>query len=494
MSYSGGSLASSRQRLIPENAAALPVGVELLGPVYWIGGLILAGASFRFGGIEALTIVFAILIALWALANPRSALSFAITFMVFLFVFFQREAPLGDELPEEFFFWGAGVALIACGIGCAALFSRNAGFPEIRQRLKGAPAIAMAVLLVVTLGAAANGLFMGNQPFAVFRQLFGCILLPGYYFAALAIFRSWRDIDRWLAGVGWVVALGAVWYVQKLSFASMARGVYYREQSPLTGYAGAIAVVAFAAIIEQPGIWRRLQGLAQLVACAVAVVLMGNRAALASLVVACGLLVIVCVSRRSVLAGALATVIVAGAITGAFYFGNRFLEQRGLSGDIARRFIIRVSEDRSFQGRMAQMDAVMSATRKNPVLGAGMGSETKFVAPEEGRLRLTSVDNGWGYVMLKMGLLGLAVFLAVVGLLLWRSLRSVLRFPRGPIRANAMALLGLLLYGLVVFWSGPAFLHFTSAGFFGTAFAAILVLAESQAVENAAASEGECSC
>jgi len=483
MSQTAGSLTSNGHRLLAETACRLPAGIELLGPVYWIAGTLVSGASLYLGGIEAFAVTLAVLIALWSFADLRTSLCLSTAYMIFLFVFFQNEAPLGDELPQEFFYWGAGVAFITAGVCCATLFSRKTAWFLTWKRMSANASVAVAAMLVMTFAAAANGLWLGNQPFAVVRQLFGCVLLPVYFFCALAILRSDADVDRWLRGVNWSIALGALWYAEKLSATSITRGVYFREQSPLTTYAGAAGVIAFALVVERSSLWRRLQGLAQLILCAAAIVLMGNRAALASLVAACGLLVIVAVSRRGVLAGTLALVIVAGGIGDAFYFGNRFLEHRGVGGDIARRFIIRISEDRSFQGRMAQMEAVMATVRKSPVLGAGLGSETVFLAPEEGRLRLTSVDNGWGYVMLKMGLLGLAVFLAVLGLLLWRSLRHLLRYPRGTLRANTMALLGVLLYGVIVFWSGPAFLHFTSAGFFGTTFAAILVLADSRAAE-----------
>jgi len=460
-------------------AMPMPSGIQLLRPVYWITAGIAAGVAFHFGGIEALSITLAALIALWSFAEPKASLGNAVVFMIFLFVFFQREAPLGEELPEEFFYWGSGLALITAGLCAASLFSRKVDWCLARRRLRHPASLAMLTMLIVTLTAAANGLFLGNQPFAVARQVFGCALLPVYYFATIAALRSSQDVDRWLIWVTWAVTLGALWYAQKLSAISLSRGVYFREQSPLTTYAGAAGVIAFAAIIEQRGVWRRLQGVTQLAAAAAAILLMGNRAALASLIVACGLLVVVQISRRGLVAATLATIIVAGSIGTAFSYGDRLLERRGLGGDIARRFIIKVSDDRSFQGRMAQMEAVMATVRQRPVLGAGLGSETKFLAPVEGRVRVTSVDNGWGYVMLKMGLLGLATFLVLLLVSLLESVRRLLDFPAGIVRASMMALLGILLYGIVVFWSGPAFLHFTSAGFFGTGLAGIVVLSES---------------
>src|SRR5271170_7634283 len=280
--------------------AAMPEGLALVRPVYWIAASLVAGVALYLGGIQAVVIAVAALIALWAFAEPRTTLWLATAFMTCLFVFFQREAPLGEEVPEEFFYWGTGIALITAGLSMATLFSRQVDWAITRRRLTTPPSLAMFALLFVILSATVYGLFVGNQVFAVIRQLFGCLLLPVYFFLALALFRTPGDVDRWLARVSWVVALGSAWYVVKLGHISFARGVYYREQSPLSSYAGAVAVMAWAALIGRRSIWAWLQALAQLGLCVFAMLLMGSRSAVGSFLAAGIALALLGVWRRRV--------------------------------------------------------------------------------------------------------------------------------------------------------------------------------------------------
>ena len=306
--FSAGRIGSRRDQV------AVLEGVALLRPVYWITGFLAAAVALRYGGIEAATITMAALIALWGFVEPRTTLWLATAFMVCLFVFFQREAPLGDELPEEFFFWGSGLALITVGLVVATFFSAQVAWVAVRKRFVVPASLAMLGMLFVILVASVDGLFVGNEPFAVARQLFGCVLLPVSYFLGLALLRSSGDVDFWLRRVTWCVALGSLWYAVKLSFASASLGYYYREQSPLAGYAGAIGVIAFSELIEKRQGSSRFLAISQLAVCVFAILLMGSRAALASLVVGAGVLVIVAFRRRGVGAMVLAALRIAGAL------------------------------------------------------------------------------------------------------------------------------------------------------------------------------------
>src|SRR5271170_2977178 len=210
--------------------AAMPEGLALVRPVYWIAASLVAGVALYLGGIQAVVIAVAALIALWAFAEPRTTLWLATAFMTCLFVFFQREAPLGEEVPEEFFYWGSGIAVITAGLFIATLFAGHVDWTSARKRFLTPPGVAMVALLLVILSATVYGLFVGNQMFAAIRHLFGCLRMPVYFFLALALFRTRADADRWMRRVSLGIALGSVWYVQRLSLLSVSHGGYYREQ------------------------------------------------------------------------------------------------------------------------------------------------------------------------------------------------------------------------------------------------------------------------
>ena len=142
---------NSRTDAVPGGKLAAPIGFALLRPVYGIAGAGVAGASLYFGGIAGATIAIGALIALWAFAEARTALWLATAFMVFLFVFFQSTAPLGEELPAEFLFWGIGVALITAGLVAATLFSPDVNWALTRKRLSAPASLAMAAMAIVIL-------------------------------------------------------------------------------------------------------------------------------------------------------------------------------------------------------------------------------------------------------------------------------------------------------------------------------------------------------
>jgi hypothetical protein len=462
-----------------ERTAALPEGLALIRPIYWVAGSIAAGAALVYGGIETASFVTAAIIALWAFVEPRTTLWLCTAYMIFLFVFFQTTAPLGEEVPEEFFYWGIGIAFITTGLVAATFFSSQVDWALARERLGAGTSIAMLAMLLVILAATVYGLFAGNQMFAVMRQLFGCLLLPVYYFISIVLLRSAADVELWLRRVSWVVAIGSAWYVQRLSLISFAHGTYYREQSPLVAYSGAIAVMAWSQLIVRRRMGPRLQALAHLLLCLSAILLMGNRAALGSFLAASMALSLLVVWRRRVFTLALIACLLPIGIGVAPYVMTRLIESRGLAGYITDRFIFVLSEDQSYQGRLAQTDVVMNMVGNQPILGAGMGSENTFIIPgEQHRVKVASVDNGWGYLLLKMGYVGLAAFLTLVTVLLKNGLSGLGGVRNAALRANRLAAIGVFLYALVSFLGGPTFFHFSVAPFFATALGSLVVLGE----------------
>lgn len=98
--------------------------------------------------------------------------------------------------------------------------------------------------------------------------------------------------------------------------------------------------------------------------------------------------------------------------------------------------------------------------------------------PGIGRIKVASVDNGWGFVLLKMGYLGLCAFILLAAALLHRGISALTGMRSGPLRAERLAVAAVFLYALVSFIGGPTFLHFSTASFFATLLGALVVLAE----------------
>jgi O-antigen ligase len=339
----------------------------------------------------------------------------------------------------------------------------------------------MLAMLIVILASAVYGLVAGNQFFVVARQLFGCLLLPIYFLLCVALLRTELEVDRWIRCVSWVIALGSVWYVQRISLLSLGHGSYYREQSPLVAYGGAVAVAAWAQLLQQRRAILWVQSLAQFMLCVMAILLMGSRTAFGSVLAAvAGVTGLALWKRRGFLI-ALVVCLIPISFGVAQYGLSGLVEDRGLTGQVAGRFIFVLSEDRSYQGRVLQTEVVLNMVNERPILGAGMGSVNSFFMPGEHRVKVASVDNGWGFLLLKMGYLGLAVFLILVGTLLKTGLSGLSSAQGKNLRVDRLAALGVFLYALVSFLSGPIFFHFSAAPFFGTFLGVLVTLGDTRA-------------
>jgi O-Antigen ligase len=456
----------------------VPEGRALLRPIYWIAAGVACGAAFYWEGLTGLTVGVAVCIALNAFSEPRTALWQSVGFMVYLFVFFQQTAPLGEDLPAEFLFWGIGLALITLGLCLATLFSARVDWVQAKKRVAHPASLAMLAMLAVIGASSVYGLSAGNDAFVVARQLFGCVLLPIYYFLGLVLFRSPADVALWLRRAKWLVTLGALWYAAKLLRASQASGSYYREQSPLAIYGGAVAVLALCEIAARHRFAPRLVALFQLSLCLLAALLMGSRSTLGSFLAGGAALILLLVWKRHMLVFALLLAVLPVGMGVFPYLSTRLLAAPGLTGEIAGRFLFVLDRDRSYLGRVAQTEVVLNTVNQRPVLGAGMGSENSFVMPGVGRLKVASVDNGWGYLLLKMGYVGFAVFLLLIAAVLRRGLSGLGSVSFESLRSLRLAVLAVFLYALVTFIAGPTFFHFSTAPFFATLIGALAVVSE----------------
>jgi O-antigen ligase len=437
------------------------------------------GAAFFLGGVETGTILLAILICAWAFYKPRSGLWASTAFLIYVFVFFQKGLMTGPDLPSEFYYWGAGLAIITLGLGVAWVRIDRERRSRTRTQHQVRFDRAMILVLAVSLVASAYGLARGNRPSLVARQLFGCLLLPIYYVLARSFFRTAEDVGHWLHCVTWAVAAGAAWYVMKLGLATLSEDAYYRKQSPLAFFAGVVGAVLFVEVLQARHFANRARNAAAFAVCVLAIVLMGARFVAGSLAATAIVFVVLSWRKRRLAVLLPALVLLVAIIPFGAIALERLVERPGVVGEIASRFSpFQLDEDSSYIGRAAQWQAVVDVAKQHPILGAGMGSELpNFTVGWDEMYMTASVDNGWGYVLLKMGFVGVAVFLYLIG----SFLRCASTRTSAPASANSQSvrrcLVALLLFGLFSFMGGPTFFHFTSSGFLGTAFGGLAVLA-----------------
>ena len=442
------------------------------------------GVALLMGGLTAGTIVLGIIIGAVALVRPLTGLWVSVAFLVYACVFYIRWTPIATVEESGYVGTAVGLAIIAMGLGVAWLGDTGRRLAIRKNAVVKRFDKAIYAMLGVSLIATVYGVAHGNEWSMVARQLFGFPLLGGYYLFARTFFRSTEDIRRWLTWASVTVTAGAAWYSVKLTLLSFSEGAYSREQSPLTFFAGAIGALLFVKLLSEQQWKKRIVMGASLLLCVLAILLMGARFVAGSLAGTALILLILRQRKHRLLIGLATLALVAMAVGFALSRLPELIEQGGLPGEIAGRFSpLDLSEDRSYLGRTAQMDSILALVKQQPILGGGMGSEVSYYAPESPGVfgTVVYVDNGWGFVLLKMGLLGLCVFVAM----LW----SFLGFAAREWPSNAPAhmqriqecLLALLLFGLLSFIGGPTFFQFLTSGFMGTSLGALAALANLRA-------------
>lgn len=447
----------------------------------WLVAVPLFFSAWVLVGIEAATIVLAVLIGGFAFVKPQTGLWASTGFLVFVCVFFPSDQPqLRADLPSQFVYWGAGVGIIAGSLFLAWLRRERqplSDSPRIRRRLDRM----MLLMLTVFLLASVYGALRGNGAFPVARQLFGCLLFPGYYLLTRTFLRTPDDVDHWLRRMYFVVTAGSACWAGKLIALSIAYGGYVQERSQFIFFAGAIATALFFELLSKQ---ERLKAKGLLavafVVCALAVLFMGGRFAAASL--AATLLVMLVLRRKR------HRLLTAGVVFGIPFLAagmvlanwSSLSGSGGIVGELAERFSpVDFTEDLSYVGRVAQFYAVMQIVRANPAIGNGMGGEVSFVAPEYADLIIgdsTYVDNGWGYILAKMGVTGLLVFLALIGAFFWSATKGWPREIPDPVARLQGCLLAMFIFGILAFMGGPTFFQFTQSGLMGGTLGALAVL------------------
>ncbi|MFP5275986.1 MAG: O-antigen ligase family protein [Acidobacteriota bacterium] len=432
--------------------------------------LLLLSSAFLIGGAEPATIVLGALIGALGVYKPATALWTNIGFLVFACVALPPPPP--GPLPLQYYFWGAGAAMIATGASLGWLGKRPDPAPATSIPFDSIMRLIFAVCVISSI----YGIVRGNSPFAVVRQLFGCALLFVYYLLGQHFFLSLADIEHWIKNVTRAVAAASAVYSAKAISISLRESSYFQDRSPLAFLAGGAVVLLFVEILRIPSVKARILNSLFLVFCTLEILASGARFVMGS-AIATVLIVVLLRQRRRVWLGGIAFLLLSGIAVGIFVSHlDELTGQLNTVAGLAQRFSpINITDDWSYLSRIAQMQSIFATVRQHPILGAGMGADVNYVVDDHPNLFNTTpyVDNGWGFVLLKMGLVGLLLFLALI----WKFLRFAVRPlpPQIPLRILHLreSLLALLLFGILSFTGGPTFFQFTSSSLLGVDLGAL---------------------
>ena len=332
--------------------------------------------------------------------------------------------------------------------------------------------VRIAAFVGVMFMALANGYFTSLKTFGlldVLRECSGWITFLVFLFLGYRISPSPAQVQKALVKLRLSVLVYSIFFLIRFIYLSASLGAdqtaagYGYSQRDITFFCGLVLVLLVGQSLtsEVKTEWRTVwpTGLILLSA----VLLSGSRSVFISALIVTLLFVLVYHSKlrlRLWLLGLAALFVL--TIGPSLSLPSQGDPAAGLLGYVSNRFLAASPEDSSLLARASEMVAVAEALRENPLLGRGPLASYSFFDPIVGWKDTTFVDSGFGYLLMKSGLLGTAVFIwfAVGWLRMERGLRKAL-----PV-LGVVPLASFVFY-LVFLPFGPSFFVFEHSWFIG---------------------------
>jgi hypothetical protein len=418
------------------------------------------------GGRDYLVLAFAVLPLFYLLHRPKKALWYALAFIP-LAASVNPEAHGGsyESTAAQIYYWAIGllIVLIPVGLGVAR---RLRPFSWGRLKRAGIPT-SLVILFVVSLAACFQGLRLGSPLSYVLRQFYG-VLLFCVSFAAIVLFdRRPFELSRALGRIRWLVLLlcgyTIIFYLNDQNQIGFFKGNVSLFSATLAVYcAGEFLCARRLRSRIGWGVWALLF--------LVHPILFTSRGAvgLAAIVVLAG----VALKTRSrtvkyvMLVGAL-SFLPASIALNLFAGLSSFQDRYAL---LERLVPVNVLLDPDAIARISQFDSAIAAVGQHPFLGLGFGSALTWYQPalnmfESGAL----VDNGYAYILSKMGLLGMLSFA-------WLAISVLKRAGLPGQNGSELGLWLAMLFQLLYMMVGGIVVHFIYAVWAGVIWGAVYQL------------------
>jgi hypothetical protein len=405
-----------------------------------------------YGILMAISIYF----AADTLLHPVRALLHAPLFMLLATAFVPQSFVIyGGGAPPEYYFWATGLLFIT-----SALVLRLPWETLVRGRKRiGVPFFLIAFSLVC-VAASLQGLRLGFGASYVARQLFGALLFIIYFCAALVLPKTRSEIVKYFDILKWV-GITASLFTIIIDTPSVSIGDMGTFKWGLSIYCAMLAVYCVAGAATAKGLKNRVWlGVQALILIANPIVFQA-RAATGFAALASGLAFVALIksNKMKVLLTVGALAIAIGAIVAGLILPvDSFLPQIGNAAHLVPRNILK---DPSYIGRVNELLSALQVVKAHPFLGAGLGSALTFFDTTVGRVEsVVPIDQGFAYLLSKLGLLGLVSFYALVFSVFRRS-----GWPKRNLLHISTFVLFFFCIGFML--SHPDMLQFIVASFSG---------------------------
>jgi hypothetical protein len=410
-------------------------------------------------------VALALMWALYLVSHPSAGLWFApVLVMAASFLAPPAGFEWGAGYSPELAYW-AVASCIAFAATALGYLTKRAGRNSVRRIPLPRALYAFAAASVVS---AIVGLQRGYSAPNVGKQFYGCLLFVAYFWLALRLAPTISNMRRVTRVILEACALFSGLYVGTYLWRIGAEG-FHKELTILSTYSASVAVLLLpqlsrrspasrwkifaiaALLLSVPFLAEYKRGLAGFLICAF---------------MAFGLRSRFKARRYAALAAGLALFTLFLATPILDYVGRAVSNVPVLAGLVPAD----VQTNYSVYLRLTQTAQMMASTNSPSLLGTGLGSSLTWYDPYTHTLwTQETVDIGWVYLLIKLGVLGLAAFLWLIASLCLRSLRA-------PPEGMHMGFLLLVVFFIVEMVADTGFVYFMTASWAGMACGWIHVL------------------
>jgi hypothetical protein len=393
------------------------------------------------GVMKYLVIAMAVWIAVLVFQNPKEAISAGILFILAANVLLPSSARFEwswqTAEPWELYYHATGLLIITL----AAVLRLG---PRALLRVPAS----VKVFFLVASAAALVGFSNGNSPSYVIRQFYGSLLLVLYFAMAYQAGDEQLFLRR-LRTFGVLCAAGFFVYYA----AVFSEYGFHKEMTAAGTLCGAVAILCFVTGTTE----KRISWITSAFILLGVPLLLVERRIILTFVLGVTLALAMKASTRKMklfLYSAAVLVMLPGILPSS----AAILVERLISVPALEKILPAEAIDvNTLVDRALELPVAAATLQKSPILGNGFGSEITWDSPTLGLMEQAYVDNGWGYLMVKMGGAGILVF----SWFLWTILGSISRESL----AISVCFLSMLL---VTLFSEPVFFQFTTSPLLGT--------------------------
>lgn len=413
--------------------------------LFWLVMISILPAVALFGGMTVFVMALAAGLAAIVWKQPQEAPAAGVLFLLAA----GTLLPYGGRFDAttfgtEMYSWAAGLLMITL----AAM-----GRIGMRATFKALPISARALLAVATAAAVYGWIHKAPLSY-VLRQYYGVVLLLAYLGIALRTGKIELLLRRIASFGSFIVACFFVYYIWMFSTYG-----FHKETGSINSEAVLLAIVLVVAGVERGKRYWVAGGLAL----SLVPVFLLDRADVLTFLVA--LPVALGMKLRSKKLQSLCYIVaIAGALPAMFPPVAQAIGEQLLEVPAVGRYIpLGEADAQTLYERTLQLTEAIDVAQNHPILGAGMGASFGWERPSHGFVETEYIDAGWGYILEKMGLLGLVTFA-------WLMLAAFRAMSRRVVPLSAC----LVAAFVVMQFSEPCFFHFTTAPCLGVFIGLVL--------------------